>query len=218
MFQQNTAARLFTTIAFQLSFLGTFLVLMGASPAQADIKSAETGQTSFIKVTLLPGPPESDPSKAPKFVRFEQCQTQTPSTCKTLGARDYAIDELENLHDELLKQATETATWSLLNVLEVVGGVIGGASLGCAAGGAIGLQGAFLPAVAGCGAGIIVGGIGGGIGAYYWVNSNKSSEIAQLDSQAQDISEVIQGDPIQINTDIDGFAHSLTLLLDKIPS
>jgi hypothetical protein len=209
--------------ALVLSLLNFAFSINLPHSARADITSSLAGEKLFIKVSkTVEGSTIGDTR-----IKFEECQIENPTACNPIGARDYSISELSDQREVLQRAAEKEGAVGFSPFLGAILGTVGGAVGGVYAGGFTGVaivgQSAGFAALGGAVAGALLGGavvaVVGGIVVYKVVRHHKKKKAKKLALEADEIDgDVIEGQPVSIQTDIDTFAKSLSTILSTLPA
>lgn len=213
-FKRSTAFVLILSL-LHLTLIGGFSL-----SARADITSSVTGEKFFIKVSRTTEGTNPDDTR----IKFEECQTENPTACEQIGSRDYSIRELQEQRELLLTEAQKEGRMGFSGAVGRILGVIGGMGAVGVAGGEIagafaGDSDAAIGVVAvGMLAGIIVGAVAGGIIVSKIIRHHKKKKADKLNKEASTVEEqVIDGDPVSIQMDVDIFAKLLSDVLASLP-
>jgi len=190
--------------------------------AHADVTSSLAGEKFFIKVSKTSDGASPEDTR----IKFEKCQTENPTACDPIGSRDYSFRELREQREVLVKEAEKEGAVGFSPFLGALLGVVGGAGTGGVAGGYTGAalagSGEFAAlggAVVGLFMGAVVVAVVGGIVVYKVVRHHKKKKAKKLDKEASSVEEqVIEDQPVSIQTDIDTFAKSLSDILASLPA
>jgi hypothetical protein len=190
--------------------------------AHADVTSSLTGEKLFIKISKTSDGASPEDTR----IKFEKCQVENPTVCDPIGTRDYSFRELREQREVLAKEAEKEGAVGFSPFIGALLGIVGGAGTGGVAGGytggALAGSGEFAAlggVVVGLFMGAVVVAVVGGIVVYKVVRHHKKKKAKKLDNEASSVEEqVIENQPVSIQTDIDTFAKSLSDILASLPA
>jgi hypothetical protein len=190
--------------------------------AHADVTSSLAGEKLFIKISKTSDGASPEDTR----IKFEKCQSENPAACDPIGSRDYSFRELREQREVLVKEAEKEGAVGFSPFIGALLGVVGGAGTGGVAGGYTGAalagSGEFASlggAIVGLFMGAVVVAVVGGIVVYKVVRHHKKKKAKKLDKEASTVEEqVIEDQPVSIQTDIDMFAKSLSDILASLPA